>query len=277
MNRKYKDSVFTSLFNDPDLLRELYCALEGVSLPPDIPVIINTLENALVMDMYNDISFEIGGKLVVLIEHQSTVNPNMALRLLMYITEIYERKVKGRSIYSKKPVSIPYPEFFVLYNGTEPFPDNDIVRLSNLFEKQQELGLQEKTRPLLELEVKVININEGKNEEIAKRCKKLSEYSAFIAKTRSYWEELGNLEDAIKETVKYCQKHGILNEYLENHAPEVLGMLYTEWNLDDALAVRYEEGHEEGHKEGEQKRSEYVLQLIDQGLTTEEIKRRLTT
>jgi ATP/maltotriose-dependent transcriptional regulator MalT len=48
-------------------------------------------------------------------------------------------------------------------------------------------------------------------------------------------------------------------------------MLYTEWNLDDALAVRYEEGREEGislsHTE--------VLGLISQGLTIEEIKQRL--
>jgi len=38
VNRKFKSSVFTTLFENPDLLRELYCALEGVSLPPDTPV-----------------------------------------------------------------------------------------------------------------------------------------------------------------------------------------------------------------------------------------------
>ena len=79
-NTKYKDSVFSFLFSDPDVLRELYCALEDVSLPPDIPITINTLKDVLFMDRVNDISFEIGGKLVVLIEHQSTINPNMALR-----------------------------------------------------------------------------------------------------------------------------------------------------------------------------------------------------
>jgi hypothetical protein len=132
-----------------------------------------------------------------------------------------------------------------LYNGIEQFPDYDVVRLSDLFEKPQDLGMPDKSFPMLELEVKVININEGRNEEIVNRCKKLSEYSAFIAKTRSYWEELGNLEDAIKETVKYCHKHGILKEYLENYGSEVLGMLYTEWNLDDALAVAREEERED--------------------------------
>jgi len=70
-NRNFKNNVFTMLFDDPDLLRELYCALEGVSLPPDTPVSINTLENVLFLDFNNDISFTIDGKLVIILEHQS--------------------------------------------------------------------------------------------------------------------------------------------------------------------------------------------------------------
>ena len=76
-NKRFKSSVFFLLFSEPDLLRELYCALNGVSLPPDAPVSINTLEDVLFMGFINDISFQIDGKLVVLIEHQSTINPNM--------------------------------------------------------------------------------------------------------------------------------------------------------------------------------------------------------
>ena len=90
-NIRYKDSLFSFLFSDPNILRELYCALEGVTLPEDVPVTINTLQEALFIERINDISFEIGGKLVILIEHQSTINPNMALRLLMYIARVYEK------------------------------------------------------------------------------------------------------------------------------------------------------------------------------------------
>jgi len=271
LNKNFKDSVFTKLFGDPDLLRELYCALEGVTLPPDVPVSINTLENVLIMDKYNDISFEIGGKLVVLIEHQSTINPNMALRLLLYIAEVYERMIKDRSVYSKKRLSIPWPEFFVLYNGPDPFPDEVIMRLSDLFEKPQDLRLPEKTYPLLELEVKVININEGRNEAIIQRCKKLAEYSTFIAKVRDFIEELGDKEKAIKEAVKFCQKRDILREFLEMHSGEIFSMLYVEWNLDDAKKVWYEDGLEDGLEKGR----EEVLKLIEQGLSLEEIKLRL--
>ncbi|MCL2802017.1 MAG: hypothetical protein FWD28_09700, partial [Treponema sp.] len=71
-NQKYKDSVFSALFNDPDVLRELYSAIEGITIPPDTPISINTLSNVLIKGLVNDVSFTIDNRLVVLIEHQST-------------------------------------------------------------------------------------------------------------------------------------------------------------------------------------------------------------
>ena len=121
--RSARYSVFSFLFSDPDTLRELYCALEGVTLPQDVPVTINTLHDVLYMDMINDVSFEIGGKLVILIEHQSTINPNMALRLLMYIARVYEKIIGDKNIYTTRPVPLPQPEFFVLYNGAADYPE----------------------------------------------------------------------------------------------------------------------------------------------------------
>ncbi|MDR2900720.1 MAG: Rpn family recombination-promoting nuclease/putative transposase [Treponema sp.] len=290
-NKKFKSSIFTSLFNDPNALRELYCALEGVSLPLNTPVEINTLENVLYMDFINDISFEIDGKLVVLIEHQSTINPNMSLRLLLYITRILEKKVKGSSLYTSKKLKIPFPEFFVLYNGTAPFSDIEILRLSDLFENTQNLGLPENTHPFLELEVKIININEGRNTKIANRCKKLAEYTVFIEKVRFFQKESVNLEEAMRKTIQYCEKHDILKEYLEIHGSEVLNLLLEEWNIEDAKKVWREEAREEGHaeghlegrkvgreegrQEGREERNDYFLALLDQGLSVEEIKKRL--
>jgi len=89
------------------------------------------------------------------------------------------------------------------------------------------LGIEEKDFPALELIVKVININEGRNKGIANRCKKLAEYSAFVAKARVFLKEFGSREEAVKEAVKYCEKHDILKEFLKLHAGEVLSMLYT--------------------------------------------------
>jgi len=80
-------------------------------------------------------------------------------------------------------------------------------------------------------------------------CKKLYEYSFFTAKAHAFWKELGNLEEGIKAAIKYCRKHDIMSELLEKNAKEILSMLYTEWNMEDALAVAREEGREKGWKE----------------------------
>ena len=260
VNAKYKDSLFSFLFSDPDTLRELYSALEGVSLPPDVPVIVNTLQNVLFMELINDISFEIGGKLVVLIEHQSTVNPNMALRLLMYIARVYEKAAGDKGIYTTRPIPVPRPEFFVLYNGTAPYPDEQVLRLSDSFEKPGIPGLPEKAA--LELEVKVLNINEGRNEAIARRCKKLAEYSAFVAKVRAFERELKDKEAAMKAAIKYCREHDILKELLEHNAAEVFNMLITEWNTEDAKGVWYEDGLEDGLERGREEGQETAMATV---------------
>jgi hypothetical protein len=267
-NKNYKDSVFTALFGEPDTLRELYCALEGVTLPPDTPVVVNSIEEALYKDRKNDISFEIGGKLVVLIEHQSTINPNMALRLLLYVGRVYEKIIGDRMIYSSKQMSIPRPEFYVLYNGTAPYPEEDALKLSDLFESLETLGLPAKENPALELVVRVININEGKNEAIAKRCRLLAEYIAFIAKVREFEKEGLKRSEAIKKAVVYCRSHDILKEFLEKNASEVLNMLLTEWNWDDAKEVWQEEAAEEA---AEKKAEEIAKNMKARGRSLEEI------
>ena len=258
-NTKYKDSVFSLLFSDPDVLRELYCALEGVAVPSNVPITINTLRDVLFLNRINDISFEIGDKLVILIEHQSTINENIALRLLMYIARVYEKIIGDRNIYASKRIRIPRPEFFVLYNGVALFPDEQIIKLSDSFEKPGSLGIPEKERPALELEVRVININHGKNERLIQQCKTLAQYSAFIAKMREMEKAIGDKTEALKQAIQYCRAHDILKEFLEKNGTEVINMLYAEWNQEDALAVRYEEGREEGIEQG-------IEQGIGQGI-----------
>ncbi|MCL2793453.1 MAG: hypothetical protein FWD87_10245, partial [Spirochaetaceae bacterium] len=102
--------------------------------------------------------------------------------------------------------------------------------------------------------------NEGRNKDIVSRCRKLTEYSLFIAKIHYYWEELGDLEEAIKSAIKYCYSHDILREYLEIHGSEVLNMILTEWNTDDAIAFAREEGREEGLEKGREEGLEIGLE-----------------
>jgi hypothetical protein len=264
INNHYKASVFSFLFSEPAALRELYEALEGVPLPPDIPITINTLEGVLYKTLLNDLSFLAGNKLVILVEHQSTVNPNMAIRLFVYLARVYEKITAGANLYGKKQLTIPRPECFVLYNGLEPYPDEWTLNLSELFANTGDLGLPPGIPPDLELRIKVYNINRGRNEAILKKSKILEGYSVFIAKAREFEAQIAGtrsprrLSDdekqaAMKEAITWCIAHNILKPFLETHGSEVINMLMTEWKLEDALVVERAEGWEEGWTKGQVK------------------------
>jgi hypothetical protein len=282
-NREYIDSVISLLFgNDPDLLRELYFALTGVSLPGDAPVVINTLEGVLYMTLLNDVSFVAADRLVVLIEHQSTINPNMALRLLMYIARVYEELTASKDIFGIKRLTIPRPEFIVLYNGSAPYPREDSIRLSDAFADVSSFGLAKGLPPQLELTVKVYNINLGQNADVLARCKTLNEYSVFIAKARECGaERQAAREEGLRTAVQWCIGNNILKEFLTKHGAEVVGMLMREWNLEEALASREKDaleiGIEKGMEEGRIRRNTEILDLINSGYSLEDLKKTLTT
>jgi predicted transposase/invertase (TIGR01784 family) len=196
----------------------------------------------------------------------------MALRLLLYIARVYDKIIgDNKNIYTTNLIPLPRPEFFVLYNGVSPYPDEETLKLSEAFESTASLGIPEKGNPSLELVAKVININQGRNEEIVQRCKTLNGYCAFIEKVREYGKEGYSLEEAIRKAVIYCCDHDILKEFLEKNALEVMTVFLTaEWNLEDAKQVWYEEGMEKGREEG---REETARNALAQGLSIEIVQK----
>jgi len=270
-NRKYKDSVFTLLFSEKEKLIELCNAFLDTDYGPDTDVQITTLRNVLFMEQVNDISFVIDGKLVVLIEHQSTINQNIPLRMLLYIARVYEKICKNKDLYRIKKIKIPRPEFIVAYNGKDDYPDEQVLRLSDMFAKYGEKNPVE-----LELLVKVYNINKGHNPQIAQKSKTLSDYEIFIDMIRKYKEETNNLAGAVTQAVNECIKQNILKSFLETHGSEVANMLLTEWKLEDALKVREEEGFERGERKNKEETLKAVEELLKQGVTdAEEILKKL--
>jgi len=287
VNRNHKNSVFSSLFSNPDVLRELYSAIEGIPIPQDIPININTLTDILYKGQINDVSFLIDNRLVVLIEHQSTINNNIPLRLLMYIARIYEKIIKRRKRYQNKLEKIPRPEFIVLYNGKKDYSDYKVLKLSDAFKDIKGLKLAEGTEMPLELIVHVYNINHGHNSEILKRSETLDGYSMFIDKIREYQKQEKSLEKTFRSAINYCIKNNILKDYLEAHASEVLNMLLGEWNqeeaievareeaLEDGIEIGMEKGEEIGMEKGREEAREEIFNLFEQGLSIDEIKGRL--
>jgi hypothetical protein len=202
-------------------------------------------------------------------EHQFTPNENMPLRMLLYVGRVYERLIESRSIYRQKLVKIPKPEFIVLYNGEKDCPDRSALSLSDAF-----LGEGGGTAPVLDLKVKVYNVNYGRNPEILRKSKSLSDYAAFISRVRGNRAGGAALGAALREAIRYCVDHGIMREYLEANGSEVENMLFTEFNMDEAIQVWKEEGREEGIEEGIEKgKLEDALNLIKEGVPLEVIAR----
>jgi predicted transposase YdaD len=270
-NEKYKDSVFTLLFSEPDILRELFSAIEGVTLPPDIPIDINTLSDVLFRTQRNDLSFLVYNRLIVLIEHQSTVNNNIPLRFLMYIGRLYEKIVDSKKKFLKKLEKIPEPEFIVLYNGKAQYPDYKELRLTDAFKRIK--GLKRKKQ--LELVVKIYNINKGHNPKLLGKSITLENYSILVDMIREYEQEKNSLDEAVSLAVKYCIDNNVLRDFLRKHGSEVFNMLYSEYSFEEEAAVIREEAREEGREEGREENRQYFLELLNQGLTVEEIKQRL--
>jgi len=263
-NRNHKDSVFTRLFSEKSNLLELYSAISGKSYPKSTKIKIVTLSDVLYMNQINDIAFVMEDRLIVLIEHQSSINNNMPLRMLQYLSAEYAMIVDRKSLYKQKRIMIPAPEFIVLYNGDKKFPDYKELKLSDSYNF--------KTPDLyLELVARVYNINKGRNAEMAGRSPILSGYEEFIAEIKKNLKSM-ELRDAIKLAVKDCISKNILVSFLNRHSSEVLNMLIRgEWNMDEALAVRYEEGIDTGRE----KRDNEILALIKKGYTLADIEKHL--
>ncbi|WP_330680215.1 hypothetical protein [Lachnoclostridium phocaeense] len=266
-NRNYKSSIFTMLFSDKRELLGLYNAVSGKDYKDPGLLEVNTLENAIYMAIKNDLSFVIDSQLS-LYEHQSTYSPNLPLRMLLYLADLYADMTKNENLYGKKKVKIPPPQFIIFYNGVERQPDRRILRLSDLYEVEEE-------EHKLELEAVMLNVNAGHNRELLQSCKTLAGYAEYTACIRKYAEEM-DTEDAVECAIAECIQEGILEEFLRKNRAEAKRMSIYEY--DQARHIRQEredarkEGWSEGRDEGRQEEKRNVaVRLAEMGMTAEQI------
>ena len=277
-NRNYKDSVFVDLFakdiNAKENFVSLYNALHNTNLDYRTtnlePVMI---EQVLYKSFYNDIAMLIDNKIVILVEHQSTINENMPFRILEYITRIYEKITKSKNKFGRKLIQLPVPEFYVFYNGKEDFPTEKTLKLSDAFLLPDENYGDIRNFPL-EITVKVVNINVDKDNKVLKRCEVLEQYSDFVELVRRTYAS--GVEEPFKVAIEIAIKTGILKDYLERKATEVRNMILTEYDYDTDIAVQREEAYEEAKIETAKKMLEknILKQTISEctGLSLEEVE-----
>ena len=241
VNRIYKDRLYKMIFNDKSELLKLYNAINGTHYDDPAMLTITTLDNAIYMTMENDLSFIIDMRLE-LYEQQSTVNPNLPLRFLMYITDIYSAYTKDMNIYGSKKVQIPLPSFVIFYNGVKSQPDRTEFFLSELFHPTTD-------QPALELKAVMLNINKGHNQELMNACHTLRDYSEYVARIRTYSAEMP-LTDAVEKAITECIHENILRDFLLKNRAEAKAMSIYEYDEEKTLRMFREEGYEDGERNG---------------------------
>jgi hypothetical protein len=213
-NRNYKDSVFRMIFNDEHEALGIYNSVGEREYPPGTAVKIVTLDDVLFKEQKNDLAFIIDNRLIVLTEHASTFTRNYPVRFLMYIAREYEKLIDRKDVYKEKLIELPAPEFIVLYNGIAEQPDEQVLRLSEAFGNNEGEYIGKNA---LELTVRVVNINKGRNSQLVNKSKTLDAYVEFIAKAR-YYETEQNLPraKAVREAVRYCISNNILTAFYKH-------------------------------------------------------------
>ena len=209
--RNYKDLVFRKIFHDKEKLLSLYNALNHSHYEDPELLHITTLENAVYLSLQNDLSFVVDFDLWFF-EHQSTLNPNMPYRFLLYLASEYSKLNTDDLLYSNKLQTLDTPHFVVFYNGTDPLPEYSTLKLSSAYRNKEET-------PQLE-------------------------YAQFVAEVRKQAKVYPNRQ-AIVQAVDVCIKKDILKEFLLENKKEVIDMVFFEYDAEAEKRVIYKDGRAE--------------------------------
>ena len=274
VNRVYKDRLFRLIFSSKEELLALYNAVRGTQYKDAEALEITTLDDVLYMGMKNDLSFLLDDVLN-LYEHQSTYCPNMPLRGVFYLADIYRKYVdaSGGDLYGSRRLMLPLPQYLVFYNGTAQLPDRMVLKLSESYYLPEGLAAE----PSLECSALMLNINLGHNRELMDNCRKLWEYAVFVERIRERLAAGEQLEDAVKQAVDICMKEGVLADILRTQRAEVEELMWAEFNEERFIAKEKEYSWEDGNKAGKVKGiAESILEILEElGTVPEELRRRL--
>ena len=278
VKRNHKDTLFRMIFSTRENLLSLYNAVNHSHYTDASELEIVTLKNAVYMNMKNDQAFLLDMQLN-LYEHQSTWNPNMPLRFLMYVAKEYQMLVRNQTLYASALVKVPTPHFVVFYNGETEQEAETILRLSHSFQQKTD-------KPELELMVRVLNINLDKKQEVLEACQLLKEYMLLVNKIRRYTDEYKDINQAVEQAVTECIEENILADFLRKNRAEAIEMCIFEYDdkreKELIRKAEYAEGMKEveriGREAGKKEEAERIFniyQLFRANYTENQIKEKL--
>ncbi len=226
--RKIRDSVFTNLFQDKKYLLRLYRALhpEDSSVTED-DIKDVTIKHILVDADYNDLGFSIGGRLVVLVESQSTWTLNIIIRALLYLIQTYHDYFKRtkQNLYSSKKADMPKPELYVIFTGDKPENPPDSISLSKDFFGGEKIAIDAEVKVLYQEDQSTI----------------IGEYIIFCKVYNEQRKKYGQTREAVLETIRICKDRNVLKEYLENKEQEVVDIMMTLFDDEQVLEAYAED------------------------------------
>lgn len=248
-NREYRSDVFSMLMMIPEYALDVYNTLNHTNYDDPALIVIKTLEKGISLSISNDSAFIINTDINIY-EHQSTYNPNMPLRSLIYFVEIVKALIVNKDLLGRKLITIPRPHFVVFYNGKEKRPETEILKLSDAFEAHAD-------SPELELMCTVYNINPDNNKDIMNSCWEIEQYTQFVEVTRN--NILMNVEKPLEVAINYCIEHNILRDFLSANKNEVLKSMTIDMTFEareEIIKKEYQAEIERSRAEIEQSRAE---------------------
>ena len=261
---KYRDRLFIAIFGkDTERSKrwrlDLYNVLNGTNYTDPNALELNTIENVIYIKMYNDVSFLVDSQMT-LYEQQSETNANMPLRGFFYFAQLYQKHLakKDLNLHRSSLIKIPNPRFIVFYNGDTKREERYKLRLSDAFELEDKSGDFEWTAD-------VININQGSNETLVKKCKPMYDYIRLVGRISDNKKAGMKIEQAVQEAVDWAIKQNFLEGFVHEQKEEIIAMCLTEYDEESAIRGWKQDGIEMGRIEAAQKL------LADGKYTAEEI------
>ena len=272
VNRKYKDRLFKFLFGNPEHKEwtlSLYNAVNGTDYNNPDDIFFTTIEDSVYMGMKNDVSLLLADTMNFY-EQQSTYNPNMPMRFLVYAGMVFSAYIEdpdnGINIYSKTQQMFPVPKLICFYNGTDKQPDRETLHLTDAFDRPELSDIS--------LDVTMLNINAGSNQELMNSCQPLREYADLVEDIRNAQRILKNIEAAIDHALDSMPDDSLIRPFIIANRAEVKRMFITEY--DEAATM--EKFKKEYLSQGDRQRMESVARgMYEEGMDPDIIARILKT
>jgi hypothetical protein len=236
---QFKDTLFKDIFSDKQRFLELYNAISDK--PYNDEANVEVYSNHALLAKYHDIAGSINNELVMMCERQSSINPNMPLRMLLYFADVLRTFIIGEEIYGGTKVEIPTPVFNVLYNGDTAY-NKEALELSDSFKVKHQLFT-------MNMRVKVVNINPGYNTPALEKSPWLNGYAKLITKIKEYLKADYTRDKAIELAIDWCIENEVIKKYLQENYERVIKMLNYEITQEQWIRIHKRDERAEIAKE----------------------------